>query len=239
MVLAECSRRAGGAEYETSCSHCFYKWAFHTCPCFIRELSASAAHRLPNGDVGRSCECLLWACGMCEGCACVGVGVLVCKCVADVFFCSVVFFSPLQFYDRQIGNTIWGGLAKMLKEAIYSSFAQVEYCMSVLCSMRFSFFYILSCLPKWLHLIIPTVVCLCSLTCKINVSSFHLLYLQRSSVYEVKYLSGGARHAPLFSGEHFLSHFFHSFHLPRLSLSFSICHSFSCLIGRSILCYSW
>lgn len=146
MVLAECSRRAGGAEYETSCSHCFYKWAFHTCPCFIRELSASAAHRLPNGDVGRSCECLLWACGMCEGCACVGVGVLVCKCVADVFFCSVVFFSPLQFYDRQIGNTIWGGLAKMLKEAIYSSFAQVEYCMSVLCSMRFSFFiYYLVC----------------------------------------------------------------------------------------------
>lgn len=158
-----------------------------------------------------------------------------CRCI----FFVLSFFSPLQFYDRQIGNTIWGGLAKMLKEAIYSSFAQVEYCMSVLCSMRFSFFiYYLVC-PNELHLIIPTVVSLCSVTCKINVSSFHLLYLQRSSVYEVKYLSGGARHAPLFSGEHFLSHLFHSFHLPRLSLSFSICHSFSCLIGRSILCFTW
>lgn len=52
-------------------------------------------------------------------------------------------------------------------------------------------------------------------------------------MYEVKYLSGGARHAPLFSGEHFLSHLFHSVHLSRLSLSFSICHSFSCLIGLS------
>lgn len=112
MVLAECSRRAGGAEYETSCSHCFYKWAFHTCPCFIRELSASAAHRLPNGDVGRSCECLLWACGMCEGCACVGVGVLVCKCVADVFFCSVIFFLLYNFMTGKLGTQFGEGWQK-------------------------------------------------------------------------------------------------------------------------------
>lgn len=66
--------------------------------------------------------------------------------VLQMYFFVLSFFSPLQFYDRQIGNTIWGGLAKMLKEAIYSSFAQVEYCMSVLCSMRFSFFiYYLVC----------------------------------------------------------------------------------------------
>lgn len=238
MVLAECSRRAGGAEYETSCSHCFYKWAFHTCPCFIRELSASAAHRLPNGDVGRSCECLLWACGMCEGCACVGVGVLVCKCVADVFFCSVVFFSFTILWQANWEHNL-GRVGKNVKRGYIQQLctSRVLYVGVVL--YAFFFFYILSCLPKWLHLIIPTVVCLCSLTCKINVSSFHLLYLQRSSVYEVKYLSGGARHAPLFSGEHFLSHLFHSFHLPRLSLSFSICHSFSCLIGRSILCFTW
>lgn len=31
----------------------------------------------------------------------------------------------------------------MLKEAIYSSFAQVEYCMSVMYSMRFSFLYLI------------------------------------------------------------------------------------------------
>lgn len=68
--------------------------------------------------------------------------------VLQMYFFVLSFFSSLQFCDRHIGNTIWGGLAKMLKEAIYSSFAQVEYCYvgDVLCA--FFFFYILSCLPK-------------------------------------------------------------------------------------------
>lgn len=42
---------AGAAQSESDWSLCFCKWEFHTFPCFIRELSASAAHSPYSGEM--------------------------------------------------------------------------------------------------------------------------------------------------------------------------------------------
>lgn len=53
----------------------------------------------------------------CERVACVkdvrvGVGVLVCKCVADVFFCSVGFFLLYNFMTGKLGTQFGEGWQK-------------------------------------------------------------------------------------------------------------------------------